>query len=253
VSTSDAALVGAGIAAGLCGSIAGLASLFSYPALLAYGLPPLSANVTNTVALIGTTVGSVLSSRPELRGQGRRVLPLLAQAAVGGLLGAGILLGTPAGAFAAIVPALVALGGVLLLSRDRLRDLAAAQRARPGPRGRWRRWLWPVVIVLIGVYCGYFGAGAGIIMLAVLSVRFTDSMAVTNALKNSGAGIANAAAAVVYLVLSPVDWRAVLALGVGNVVGAGLGPYVVRIVPERPFRYVVAIAAFGLAAALAFR
>ena len=100
-------LVVAGIGAGLTGSIAGLASLVSYPALLATGIPPVTANVTNTVALVLNGVGSVSASRPELVGQGRRVLRLGAGAALGGAAGAALLLLTPSDVYERIVPLLI--------------------------------------------------------------------------------------------------------------------------------------------------
>lgn len=161
-----ALLVLAGVGSGLCGSVAGLASLVSYPALLAYGLPPLAANVTNTTAMFATTVGAAAGSRPELRGQGRRLVVLTAQTAVGGAIGAALLLTTSDGTFEAVVPWLVALGAVLLLGRDQLRRWATHLRDRQPAPGRRRAWLWPAMIVLVGVYAGYFGAGAGIILLA---------------------------------------------------------------------------------------
>src|SRR2546421_5426007 len=97
-------LILAGIGAGITGSTAGLASLISYPALLAVGLPPVTANVTNTVSLVLNSVGSVSASRPELQGQARRLVPLAVAAVLGGVAGAGLLLLTPSGAFERIVP-----------------------------------------------------------------------------------------------------------------------------------------------------
>ena len=104
-------LVAAGVGAGLTGSTAGLASLFSYPALLAVGLAPITANVTNSVALIFSSIGSVAGSRPELAGQSRRVRPLAWAALAGGTVGAILLLATPSESFEKIVPFLLA-GGV---------------------------------------------------------------------------------------------------------------------------------------------
>ncbi len=246
---TEALLVLAGIGAGLCGSVAGLASLVSYPALLAYGLPPLVANVTNTTAMVGTAAGSISGSQPELKGQGRRVGVLVAQTFVGGLLGAAILLSMPAEAFEAVVPWLVALGSVLLLARDRIRAWAVRRdqaRGVPGPR-----WTGPVLMVLVGVYGGYFGAGVGIIALAILAARTSEPIAVTNAVKNVATGTSNLAAVLVFVVVADVDWTAALLLGAGAVVGAAAGPWVVRRVPEKPFRIAVAIAGLGLAVSLA--
>ena len=133
-------LVVAGVAAGLVGSIAGLASLFSYPALLATGLPPVQANVTNTVALVLSGVGSVSASRPELTGQRSRVLRLGVAGALGGAVGVGLLLVTPADAFEQLVPFLIAAASVAILVQrpapiapPRTAATASGTSRRPGP------------------------------------------------------------------------------------------------------------------------
>ena len=227
--------------------MAGLASLVSYPALLAAGLPPVAANVTNTVAMTGTTIGAAAGSIPELRGQRRRLMSLAAQMTVGGLAGVALLLGTPASAFEAVVPWLIALGAALLLARDRIRswvlraDVAASA-------GVGQRLLWVALTLLVGGHAGYFGAGSGIILLALLAIRNHEPLPISNAVKNVGTGVANILAAAVYLVLAPVDHLAAAAMGSGAVVGAWTGPKLVRILPERAMRIGVACAGFGLAA-----
>ncbi|CAM5729397.1 hypothetical protein SANTM175S_11021 [Streptomyces antimycoticus] len=151
-----ALLVSAGVASGLAGSIAGLASLFSYPALLAVGLLPVAANVTNTVALFSNTVGTAAGSRAELRGQRDRLLRLGVIAALGGAVGAALLLGTPSSAFETVVPWLIALGSVLILVRDPLRRLVASRSPSPA---RTARPTLPLAcaVLLVGLYGGYFG------------------------------------------------------------------------------------------------
>lgn len=251
----------AGIGAGLTGSVAGLASLVSYPSLLAAGLPPVVANVTNTVAMFGVTGGTVAGSRRELRGQGRRIAWLALASFLGGALGAALLLTTPAEAFETVVPWLVAAGAVLLLLRDRIRTWAAARAsARPprqaSPDGEERRTLarglgWGVVVFVLGIYGGYFGAGVGIIALAVLVLERTEALAITNAVKNVATGVANGTAAIAYVFFAPVNWPAAIALGAGAVIGGFLGPGIVRVAPERPLRWLVGLAGLGLALHLA--
>lgn len=253
----------AGVGAGLTGSVAGLASLISYPALLAAGLSPVAANVTNTVALFGVTGGTMAGSRPELRGQGPRIRRLAVASALGGAAGAALLLLTPAAAFEQIVPWLVGLGSVLLLLRDRIRSWAASRpravarrEARESGasqvgRGRAATLGWSAAVFVLGIYGGYFGAGVGVIALAVLALERSERLAITNAVKNVSTGAANGAAAIAYVVFAPVDWHAALALGLGAVLGGFAGPAVVRVAPERPLRWVVGLAGLALALRLA--
>lgn len=241
----------AGVGAGLAGSVAGLASIVSFPALLAAGLPPVTANVTNTVALFGVTGGTIAGSQRELRGQGARLLRLVVLSAAGGLGGAALLLLTPAEAFEAVVPWLVALGSVLLLARDRVRAWAAARaRDRRSVDGTRRALMWGLVVLVLGIYGGYFGAGVGIIALAVLALERTEPLPVTNAVKNVATGAANGAAAIAYIVFAPVEWAAAIALGVGAVLGGLIGPSIVRVAPENVLRWVVAAAGLVLAVRL---
>lgn len=252
----------AGIGAGLTGSVAGLASLVSYPSLLAAGLPPVVANVTNTVAMFGVTGGTVAGSRRELRGQGRRIAWLGLASFLGGGVGAALLLTTPAEAFETVVPWLVGAGAVLLLLRDRIRAWAAARAAARPPRralsagGEERRTLargfgWGVIVFVLGIYGGYFGAGVGIIALAVLVLERTEALAITNAVKNVATGVANGTAAIAYVFFAPVSWPAAIALGAGAMIGGFLGPSIVRVAPERPLRWLVGLAGLGLALHLA--
>ncbi len=242
----------AGVGAGLTGSVAGLASLVSYPALLAVGLPPVTANVTNTVALFGVTGGTIAGSQRELRGQGDRLRRLVLLSVVGGAVGAALLLLTPAEAFEAVVPWLLGFGSILLLARNRVRAWVASRpRTRPALEGAHRSLMWGAVVLALGVYGGYFGAGVGIIVLAAMALERTEPLAITNAVKNVATGAANGAAAIAYMVFAPVDWSSALALGAGAVVGGLLGPSIVRVAPETPLRWLVGTAGLVLALALA--
>ena len=237
-------LVVAGIGAGLAGTIAGLASLCSYPALLAVGLPATAANVTNTVALTCSSIGALLGSRPELVGQTPTMRRLALVPLVGGAAGAGLLLLTPPGAFERIVPVLVAGACVVLLLQPRLRAMAARADHRTGPA---------VLLGLFGasVYGGYFGAAAGVLILALLLVALPVSLLVGNALKNVLLGLANGIAAIGFALFGPVQWWAVLPLAVGVLAGSWLGPAVARRLPGTALRIGIALAGLALAAALA--
>jgi uncharacterized protein len=230
----------AGVGAGLTGSMAGLASLISYPALLAVGLSPVGANVSNTVALVFSSVGSVWGSRPELIDQRDRARRLGAIGVVGGLAGALLLLGTPAGAFAIVVPWLIGIASVAILIKPNRGPWAPTGAHQPS-------WRLDVGVFLIGVYGGYFGAAAGVLLLALLLVVTTESLARSNAMKNVVLGVANGAAAVLFVVFGPVRWTAVVPLALGCLVGGRVGPVIVRRVPAAPLRAVIACAGLGLA------
>jgi uncharacterized protein len=240
-------LVLAGVGAGLAGSTAGLASLVSYPALLAVGLPPLSANVTNTVAMVGTTLGAMAGSRPELTGQRRRVLWLCAIAAVGGACGSALLLVTPSSTFTFVVPWLIAAGSLVLLAGPRLRP--SAGRSRIGPAGP----VTGAAAFCVAVYGGYFGAAAGVLMLALLSSVWSQSLARSNAAKNLATGAAGIIAAIVFAFTGKVYWPAALAICLGSIVGSWLGPAIVRRLPPAPLRIAIALAGLVLATVLAWK
>jgi uncharacterized membrane protein YfcA len=236
-------LVAAGIGGGLSGSIAGLASLISYPVLLALGLPPVTANVTNTVALVFSSSGSISASKPELRGQGPRLRRLAAAGLAGGVVGAALLLLAPAGSFEAVVPWLIGLASIAILARRRIETTDAQQHRAP------RRLV--VGTAVIGIYSGYFGAGAGVMLLALFLYVTGDPLPRANAAKNVVLGIANGVAAIGFALFGHVRWSFVAPLGAGLFIGGRLGPAVVRRVRTGPLRLVIALAGLGLAAKLA--
>jgi len=238
----------AGVGAGLTGATAGLASLVSYPALLAAGLPPVTANVTNTVAMLGTTAGAAAGARPELAGQRSRLVPLCLITTVGGACGGIVLLLTPAGAFTVIVPWLIGGASLVLMAGPRLRRLAESAAEHHG--------LSPatgVAAFFIGVYGGYFGAAAGVLMLALLVSVWSQPLARTNAAKNLVTGSANLLAAIVFSVTGKVVWPAALAVCVGSLGGSWLGSTLVRHLPATPLRIGIGIAGLGLAVVLGVR
>jgi uncharacterized membrane protein YfcA len=241
-------LVLAGIGAGLTGSIAGLASLISYPALLAVGIPPVTANVTNTVALVLNSVGSVSASRPELKGQGRRLLPLMLAAVLGGTAGAVLLLLTPSDAFERIVPVLIAGAAAAILVQRPPRELALEGALHhPDHRDPW--WL-ALGTFAVAIYGGYFGAAAGVLLLAMFLLSTGEGLPRGNAMKNVVLGVANAVAAVGFVVFASIAWSAALPLAIGLFAGGRLGPRVVRRAPQKQLRTVIAVAGLGLAITL---
>jgi uncharacterized membrane protein YfcA len=233
----------AGIVGGLVGSVAGLASVSTYPALLLVGLPPVAANVTNTVALVFNGIGSVSGSLPELRGQRAQLKRLIPIGAVGGAAGAALLLSIPAEGFENVVPVLIGVSAVLIA-------LPRRQRAEGAGRSRTHTVLEAVAILALCVYGGFFGAAAGVLLLALLLSTGDESMAHANATKNVVLGVANFVAALVFIAVAPVDWLAVVPLGIGCLLGSRLGPVVVRHASSTPLRLVIAVAGLALAVKL---
>jgi uncharacterized membrane protein YfcA len=234
-----ALLVVAGVLAGITGTV-GLASLVSYPALLAVGLPPLDANVTNTVAICCIALGAVAGSGPELAGQLPRVLRFGTLTLLGGTAGAVLLLTTPPGAFRLAVPWLIAAAAVLLALQPRLMrqdDGTLDERGLP----------IRLAVLGVGVYLGYFGAGAGVAMLAVLALALPEPLARVNAIKTVSSGFANLLAALIFAFSGPVHWTAAGSLAAGLFVGGYVGPAMVRVAPAAVVRLLVAVAALGLA------
>jgi len=242
VSATPLLLVLAGFAAGLTGSVAGLASLVSYPAVLATGLSPVTANVTNTVALVCSSIGSVTASGPELTGQRARVRRLAVAAAAGGISGAVLLLVTPAEVFERIVPFLIALASLAILLRRRLVEVSDHE-VRDGLSTT-------VGVGIVGVYGGYFGAGAGVMLLAVLLWATAEPLPRANAVKNVVLGVANGIAALAFVVVGDVRWDVVVPLGLGLLAGGRLGPVLVRRADPTWLRVAIAFAGLGLAVKL---
>jgi uncharacterized protein len=235
------------VVAGIAGTAGGVSSLVSYPALLLAGLPPLAANVTNSLALVTLWPGSALGSRTELRGRGRWLLRMLPPMAITATAGAVLLLVTPPRTFTRIVPLLILVAVAALL----LEPLISARRAADETRGPSHRLALPAALAAIGVYAGYFGAGAGVMVLAAMLLLVERDLPTANALKNMLTGAATLPSAFVFAFFGPVHWGAAVPLGVGIFVGARIGPEVVRRVPPARLRAVIAVLGIAMAIELA--
>ena len=214
--------------------------MITFPTLLAFGVPPVTANVSNTVGLVPGSMSGVVGYRRELAGQGARVLRLGTASLLGGVTGALLLLWLPSSAFDAIVPALIALGVVLVVLGPRIqRSVAARAESRGGipDHGVW--WVWPAVAVA-GVYGGYFGAAQGVLLMAILGIGVADSMQRHTATKNVLALIVNAVAALVFIAVADIDWTVAGLIALGSVVGGQIGAGVGRRLPPVLLRAVIA-------------
>jgi uncharacterized membrane protein YfcA len=237
-------LLGAGVLAGAVGTAGGITSLISYPALLSVGLAALPANVTNIVALVACWPGSALASRPELAGRGSWLRRWALVTASGGVVGSGLLLSTPAGVFSRVVPYLLVFAAACLLLQPQL----SIWRQRH--RGPGNRLLLPLGLFAVTVYNGFFGAGAGIMVLVLLLLAVDPHVAEANALKNMLVGVATCASAATLVGFGHVDWAAAAPLALGSLVGSMAGPWVARRIPGGVLRWLVALTGLGLAVRL---
>ncbi len=240
-------LIAAGALAGLVGTAGGITSLVSYPALLLAGVAPLQANVANLVALVACWPGAAAASQPELRGRGPWLLRWGIVAAFGGAAGSVLLLVTPPGVFGRVVPFLVAAGSLALLCQPWL----AARPSWRADAGRGRLLL-PCGLAALSCYNGYFGAGSGVLLLALLLLTTDPRLASANALKNMVVGAATITSAVLFVLLTSVDWGAVAPLALGLFAGSLAGPWVARRLPPRVLRWLVALCGLALAIRLWF-
>jgi uncharacterized membrane protein YfcA len=231
------AVFAAGIGAGTINTIVGSGTLITFPTLLAVGFPPVLANVSNTVGLVPGAVSGTFGYRRELSGQRPRLLRLGVASVLGGITGAILLLALPESAFDAIVPALIAIGCILVVVQPWV-----ARHVRPPenapPHGSIVVW---VLVYVVGIYGGYFGAAQGVLLIAILGLGLAESLQRINAAKNVLAGLVNAVAAVVFIVVAEVDWAAAGLIAAGSLIGGAVGATVGRRLPAPLLRGVVAL------------
>ncbi|MDH6129465.1 sulfite exporter TauE/SafE family protein [Kitasatospora sp. GP82] len=229
----------AGVGAGTINTVVGSGTLITFPVLLAFGLPPVTANVSNTLGLVPGSLSGAIGYRRELAGQRRRLLRLGTASLLGGLLGAYLLVKLPSSAFDAIVPALILLALVLVVIQPRVaRAMAARRRDGAGSEAG------PVLLAgvfLTGIYGGYFGAAQGVLLIALMGMLLDDGMQRLNAAKNVLALIVNGVAAVFFLFTSHLDWTAVLLIAAGSVLGGQIGAKVGRRLPPPVLRGIIVV------------
>ncbi|GAA0245001.1 sulfite exporter TauE/SafE family protein [Cryptosporangium japonicum] len=231
-------LVVAGLAAGIVNGIAGGGSLLTFPALLVAGLPPVSANVTNSVSVAPGYLSSVYGSRRELRGQKRRILTLVPIAIVGAGAGCVLLLVTPGDLFEYIVPFLVLSATAVLAFQDALKRLT-----RKGKR------VTMVTLTFLGsTYGGYFGAALGVVLVAVLALVLEETLQRVNALKNVLSATVGLVTVAVYALFGPVSWLGVAVTAPATIVGGYLGAKLAKKLSAQALK--VTIVVFGTAIGL---
>ncbi|MFD9634081.1 sulfite exporter TauE/SafE family protein [Streptomyces violascens] len=223
------AVFAAGIGAGTINTIVGSGTLLTFPVLLATGLPPITANVSNALGLVPGSISGAIGYRHELRGQTRRVLRLGGIALLGGLAGAILLLALPSSSFDAIVPVLVGAALVLVLFQPRLAAAIKRRREAHGTEAHPEGGAALLAgLFLASMYGGYFGAAQGVLYLSLMGLLLPDSLQRINAVKNILGAVVNGIAAVFFLFVAEFDWTAVLLIAVGSTVGGQIGAKVGR-------------------------
>jgi uncharacterized protein len=256
------AIFAAGLAAGTINTVVGSGTLITFPTLLAFGYPPVLANVSNNVGLVPGVASGVYGYRSELGGQRRRLIRLGSASVCGGLVGAILLLTLPQSAFKAIVPALIGVAVVMVIIQPRLAKwVAERQRARAAlatPDGAGADGasavavaappkveeaiggpvLW-VLVFLAGIYGGYFGAAQGVLLIGMLGIALNDSLQRINAAKNVLAGLVNGLAAVVFILATHIDWGVAGLIAAGSIIGGQVGARIGKRLPPWGLRVVI--------------
>ncbi len=233
----------AGLGAGAINTLVGSGTLITFPVLLAFGYPPVTANVSNTIGLVPGSVSGAYGYRRELAGQRTRARRLGTMSLAGGVTGAVLLLALPSSAFAAIVPVFIAAALVLTVLQPRIARWLVRREIDLGAAGS--RFV-PVAVYLTGIYGGYFGAAQGIMLLAILGVALDQSLQRTNALKNVLAGLVNGVAGVIFIFAAHVAWAPAAIIAVTSVLGAQLGARYGRRLPPDALRALIVVV--GIAA-----
>ena len=237
----------AGVAAGTINTIVGSGTLITFPVLLALGLPPVTANVSNALGLVPGSVSGAIGYRRELAGQRRRVLRLGVVALLGGTIGAVLLVALPSRAFDLIIPVLIGIALVLVIVQPRLAQAIRRHRERRGvPAHQDGGPLLAGGMLLASAYGGYFGAAQGVLYLSLMGLLLPEDLQRINAVKNVLGAVVNGVAAVFFLFVADFHWAVVVLLAVGSALGGQLGARIGRRLSSTVLRAVIVLV--GLAA-----
>jgi hypothetical protein len=249
---TTAFLAGAGVIAGIIATMVGGAAVVIYPALIATGVPPQLAAVSNLASVMPATMLAALSDRSQLPPFNRAFVGLIVASIVGAGLGAALLLLTPERMFAQIVPLLLGFATLLFAYAERISHWL---RARAEERGRAIAFDFASLKVVLPVsfYGGYFGAGVGILMLGVFSLATGGEYRAANVAKNFVSSLNGLAATLVFATQGAVLWPQTLALVAGTIGGGLIGAYVARIIPRNVVRVFVVLVGAALTIAFARR
>ena len=231
------AVIAAGFGAGAVNTIVGSGSLITYPVMVFLGVPPVTANIANTVGLVPGSVAGAWGYRDRLAGTRPLLLRLGAASLVGAVCGAVLLTQLPKSAFAYVVPVLILAAALLVGFQPMI-----VKRSRPTESTRWRQLtFW---VFLSGVYGGYFSAAQGVILLGVLGLFLASDLQEQNAVKNVLQALVNIVAAVFFIAVGSVAWKFAAMVAIGSLVGAPVGAAIAKRIPTGPFR--IGIVVFGV-------
>lgn len=228
----------AGVGAGTINTIVGSGTLITFPTLVALGVPPVTANVSNAVGLFPGSLAGAWGYREELRGWRDRALRLAGAAIVGSIAGAFLLLVLPASAFEAIVPVLIIIALLLVVFGKRLNAWMARRGHRPAENVTLALLS---AMTLIGVYGGYFGAAQGVLMMGVFGIMMSGSVQHHNGMKNLLSGVIKLVATIVFVLTAHIDWRIAGLIAVGSVIGGLIGARIGRRLSPRVLRGVIVV------------
>ncbi|MEM9707463.1 MAG: sulfite exporter TauE/SafE family protein [Pseudomonadota bacterium] len=238
-------LVVIGLLGGMWNAIAGGATLFTFPALMAVGLPPVVANATNYLALLPSNAAALFAYGEELRGLGRRIIPLLVISGLGAITGSVLLLVSDPALFEALIPFLILFATILFALGDRLRSWLLRNVGESG--GRLSIYL---ALFLSSIYGGYFGAGLGIILLAIAQMLGTADFHVANSIKNLLATSFTILSIAVFGIGGLIAWPEAVAMMVGSTIGGYVGGRAAKRVNTQYLRSIVIL--FGLVLSLVY-
>jgi len=239
----------AAMVAGFINAMAGGGTLISFPVLLAVGISPVVANVTNTVALVPGTIGGMWSQRKDFKSQYQRLVKLLPVAIVGGIAGGLLILNTSESAFRSIIPYLILVATLLLAAQVRIKNWVVA-RIGQAHTEHHNPMVMMSLVFLAAIYGGYFGAGLGVILMATLGLVTDESMTRLNFLKQALGFAINLAAAIYFAFSGKVDWMIALVMIFGSLLGGLIGGKLAGKMKPEVLRWIVVTA--GLIAAVVF-
>ena len=242
-------LFAVGLAGGIITAMVGGASLITFPAMLAAGLPPIVANASNTVALTPSNLVAGLADLERMPRWDRSFVGLTLVAVAGSVAGAALLLATPEKAFTAVVPLLIGFATVLFALSGRIRFWILSRTPHRAPSTGWSSLLFAPV----AVYGGYFGAGMSVMILAILSVSRADEFRTANVIKNLLSGLTSFVAVGVFVFQGMVAWPPTLALMAGATIGGFLGGRLARVLPPAAMRWIIIAVGTILTAVYAYR